>query len=58
MAILGSFKKHNAIERAKNALLDRQRLRDEKEAAPSPPTTIGYVKNEETGRMIKINSRK
>ena len=58
MAILGSFKKHNTIERTKNALLDRQRLKGRKRSSSLPPTTIGYVKNEATGRMIRINSRK
>ena len=58
MAILGSFKKRNAIERAKNALSDKLRLKNEKKAAPLAETEIGYVKNEATGRMIKVGSRK
>ena len=45
-AILGSFKKRDAIRQAKEALLDRQRLRDEKEASPLPDPKINYVKNE------------
>ena len=58
MALLGSFKKHNAIERAKNALSDRLRLKNEKKAAPLAEPKIGYVKNEATDRMIKVGSRK
>ena len=56
MAILGSFKKHNAIERAKNMLSDRLRLKNEKKAAPLAEPKIGYVKNEATGQMIKVGS--
>ena len=49
MAILGSFKKHNAIERAKNVLSDRLRLKNKKKAAPLAEPKIGYVKNEAMG---------
>ena len=57
-AILGIFKKRDAIRRAKEARLDRQRLRDQKETAPLPDTEINYVKNEATGRMVRVGSRK
>ena len=58
MAILGSFIKHNAIERAKNALSDRLRLKNEKKAVPLAEPKIGYVKNKASGRMINVGSRK
>ena len=57
-AILGSFKKRDAIRQAKEALLDRQRLRDKKEAAPLPDPEVDYVKNELTNRMVRVGSRK
>ena len=57
-AILGIFKKRDAIRQAKEALLDRQRLRSEKESAPLPNPEINYVKNEATGRMVRVGSRK
>ena len=57
-AILGIFKKRDAIRQAKEALLDRQRLRDKKEIAPLPDPEINYVKNEATGRMVRVGSRK
>ena len=57
-AILGIFKKRYAIRQAKEALLDRQRLRDKKETAPLPDPEINYVKNEATGRMVRVGSRK
>ena len=57
-AILDCFKKRDAIRQAKEALLDRQRLRDKKEAAPLPDPEINYVKNEATGRMVHVGSRK
>ena len=56
--ILGIFKKCDAIRQAKEALLDRQRLRDKKETARLPDPEINYVKNEATGRMVRIGSRK
>ena len=34
MAILSSFKKHSTIEKAKNALSDKLKLKNEKKAAP------------------------
>ena len=57
-AILGCFKKRDAIRQAKEALLDRQRLRDKKEAAPLPDPEINYVKNGATGGMVRVGSRK
>ena len=57
-AISGSFKKRDAIKQVKEALLDRQRLRDKKEASPLPDPKINYVKNEKSGRLISIGSRK
>ena len=57
-AILGIFKRHDAIRQAKEALLDRQTLRDKKETAPLPHPKINYVKNEATGRMVHVGSRK
>ena len=57
-AILGAFKKSNVIRQAKEVLLDRQRLRDEKEMAPLPEPKINYVKNEATGRMVRVGSKK
>ena len=58
MALLCSFDKRDVMERAKSALSDRLRLKDEKKAAPLDEPKIGYVKNEATGRMIKVGSRK
>ena len=57
-AILGSFKKRYVIKKAKEALLDRQRLRNEERSAPLPKSEINYVKNEATGRMVSVGSRK
>ena len=57
-AILGTFKKRDIIRKAKEALLDRQTLRSEKETAPLPERKINYVKNEATGRMVRVGSRK
>ena len=45
-AILGTFKKRDIIRQAKEALLDRQKLKREKETAPLPEPKIYYVKNE------------
>ena len=58
MAILGSLNKHSIKERTKSALSDRLRLKKEKEAAPLDEPKSGYVKNEATGRLIKVGSRK
>ena len=58
MVILGSLNKHSIKERAKSTLSDRLRLKKEKEAAPLDEPKSGYVKNEATGRMIKVGSRK
>ena len=56
--ILGSFKKHYVIRKAKEALLDRQRLRSKEKSAPLPKSEINYIKNEATGRMVRVGSRK
>ena len=56
--ILGSFKKCYIIRKAKEALLDRNRLRNEEESAPLLKSEINYVKNEATGRMVCVGSRK
>ena len=58
MATLGSFNKHSVKERGKSTLSDRLRLKKEKEAAPLDEPKSGYVKNEATGCMIKVGSRK
>ena len=58
MALLGSFDKRDIMERAKSALSDRLRLKDEKKAAPLDEPKNEYIKNEATGRMIKVGSRK
>ena len=57
-AILGSFKKCYVIKKAKEALLDRQRLRSEERSALLHKSEINYVKNEATGRMVRVGSRK
>ena len=57
-AILGTFKKRDVIRKAKEALLERQRLRDKEKTDPLPNPEINYVKNEATGRMVHIGSRK
>ena len=49
MLILGSFNKRDAIRKAKSALSDRLRLRNEKEAAPLDEPTVEYIKNEASG---------
>ena len=58
LAILGSFNKHNIMRKAKDALAVRSRFMDEKEAVPLDEPKVEYVKNEATGRMIKVGSRK
>ena len=57
-AILGTLKKRDIIRQAKEALLDRQKLKREKETAPFPEPKINYVKNEAAGRMVRVGSRK
>ena len=57
-AILGTFKKRDIIRQAKEALLDRQKLKREKETAPLPEPKTNYVKNEATGRMVHVGSEK
>ena len=52
MALLGSFDERDVMERAKSALSDRLRLKDEKKAAPLDEPKIGFVKNEATGRRL------
>ena len=57
-AILGTFNKRDIIRQAKEALLDRKKLKREKETAPLPEPKINYFKNEATGRMVRVGSRK
>ena len=58
MAILGSFKKHGIRRRAKDALSDRLKLMDQKKATALDEAKSMYIRNEATGHMIKVKSRK
>ena len=57
-AILGSVMKRYVIKNAKEPLLDRKRWRSEERSAPLPKSEINYVKNEATGRMVRVGSKK